>query len=168
TYCPPTHPTPYPLSLHDALPICCATQNPESLVARVNPETLDSTQNPQFSDDTQNPETLDSTQNPQFSDDTQNPRFSDDIQNPQSLDGSQNPTSSEDEQNPESRGAVQDHAGLDGIDSQKAGPQVVLKIRRRKFNQQQFRAGEIVVTRRLFRTGDSEYLLNGKLCRLRD
>ncbi len=48
------------------------------------------------------------------------------------------------------------------------GPQVVLKIRRRKFNQQQFHAGEIVVTRRLFRSGDSEYLLNGKLCRLRD
>ena len=48
------------------------------------------------------------------------------------------------------------------------GPQVVLKIRRRKFNQQQILAGEISVTRRLFRTGDSEYLLNGKLCRLRD
>src|ERR1700730_1728799 len=49
-----------------------------------------------------------------------------------------------------------------------SGQQVVLKIRRRKFNQQRFRAGEIVVTRRLFRSGDSEYLLNGKLCRLRD
>jgi chromosome segregation protein len=67
--------------------------------------------------------------------------------------------------------AAQVDAEAAGIESANNGTNpnnVVLKIRRRKFGRAPVRAGELTITRRLFRTGDSEYLLNGKICRLRD
>ncbi len=65
-------------------------------------------------------------------------------------------------------GVLEEEEAEESPEADAAGPEVVLKVRRRNLRVTGLEAGQIVVTRRLFRSGQSEYLLNGKLCRLRD
>ena len=65
-------------------------------------------------------------------------------------------------------GLLEEEEEGDTPEAEAASPDVVLKVRRRNLKLTGLEQGQIVVTRRLFRSGQSEYLLNGKLCRLRD
>jgi chromosome segregation protein len=65
-------------------------------------------------------------------------------------------------------GVLEEEEAEENPEAEAANPEVVLKVRRRNLKLTGLEAGQIVVTRRLFRSGQSEYLLNGKLCRLRD
>ncbi|HZT72925.1 MAG TPA: chromosome segregation protein SMC [Terriglobales bacterium] len=70
---------------------------------------------------------------------------------------------------PPEAAAVVDAGAAPPAEAVAAGqPGVVLTMRKRRKFTPHNRRGEIVVTRRLYRNGESEYLMNGRPCRLRD